>query len=202
MATINSSNTYIVDNKLNDGIFTYDLVAFKKVYGELKQYGIVLFKKNNLYVVHRIIDDPSSDSFHTQGDANPIPDEWVVNSNEAMDVYTHKIPFLSFLNYLSYNPWVLYRQGAFTIGMGIAIYLCDRHCHVPAVKVRRWANPHENPAYTAKSNLTRATVAGKEGGGETETLRTGTCYQASWAGKMAKGTTSHWGNRTYGGVRG
>ena len=44
---------------------------------------------------------------------------------------------------------------------------------MPAVKVRRWVNPIENPAYTAESNLTRATEAGKEGGDETETLRTG-----------------------------
>ena len=73
--------------------------------------------------------------------------------------------------------------------------MCDRHCHVPAVKVRRWANPHENPAYIAKSNLTRATVAGKEGGGETETSRTGTRYQAPRAGEVAKGTASHWEDR-------
>ncbi|MBR6272982.1 MAG: hypothetical protein IKR29_05355 [Bacteroidales bacterium] len=57
-------------------------------------------------------------------------------------------------------------------------------------------NPHENPAYTAKSNLTRVTEAGKEGRGETETLRTGTCYQASWVGKVAKSITSHWEDRT------
>ncbi|MBQ4254952.1 MAG: hypothetical protein II721_03000 [Bacilli bacterium] len=122
MATINSSNTYILDNKLNDRIFAYDLVAFKKEYGELKQYDIVLFKKNNLYVAHRIIDDPSSGSFHTQGDANPLPDEWIVNTNEVMGVYTHKIPFLSFLNYLSYTPGFYIAWGASTIGIGIAIY--------------------------------------------------------------------------------
>ena len=67
---------------------------------------------------------------------------------------------------------------------------------MPAVKVRRWVNPHENPAYTAKSNLTRATEAGKEGRGEAETLRTGTRYQAPWVGKVAESTASHWEDRT------
>ena len=67
---------------------------------------------------------------------------------------------------------------------------------MPAVKVRRWVNPIENPAYTAESNLTRATEAGKEGRGETETIRIETCYQASWVGKVAKSTTSHWEDRT------
>ena len=62
---------------------------------------------------------------------------------------------------------------------------------MPAVKVRRWVNPHENPAYTAKSNLTRATEAGKEGGGETETLRTGTRYEAPRAGEVARSTKPH-----------
>ena len=66
---------------------------------------------------------------------------------------------------------------------------------MPAVKVRCWANPHENLAHIAKSNLTRVTVAGKEGGGETETLRTGTRYQAPRAGEVAKGTEPHWEDR-------
>ena len=66
---------------------------------------------------------------------------------------------------------------------------------MPAVKVRRWVNPHENPAYTAKSNLTRVTEAGKEGRGETETLRTGTRYQAPRVGKVAESTASHWEDR-------
>lgn len=34
---------------------------------------------------------------------------------------------------------------------------------MPAVKVRRFVNPHENPAYTAKSNITRTREAGKGG---------------------------------------
>lgn len=66
---------------------------------------------------------------------------------------------------------------------------------MPAARVCRYVNPHENPAYTAESNLTRATEAGKEDRGETKTLRTGTRYQAPRVGKVAKSTASHWEDR-------
>ena len=55
--------------------------------------------------------------------------------------------------------------------------------------------PARNPACIANPNLTRATEAGKEGGGETETSRTGTRYEAPRAGKVAKSTAPHRENR-------
>lgn len=122
MASVHSANTYVKENKLTEKIYCFDLASFDKNYGELKQYDVILFQKEGKYIVHRIIDDPSQEVFHTQGDANPAPDTWGVTKGEVLGVYTHTIPFLSFLNYLEYTPGFYVAWAGAAIGLGIGLY--------------------------------------------------------------------------------
>lgn len=122
MASVHSANTYVAANSLTEKIYCYDLAAFKKDFGELKQYDVILFQKENKYIVHRIIDDPGQENFHTQGDANPQPDNWTVTASEVLGVYDRTIPFLSFLNYLGYTPGFYVAWFGATAGFAIGLY--------------------------------------------------------------------------------
>ena len=122
MASALSSNTYIKENHLTEKIYCYDLAAFSKGNEGIKQYDVILFQKEGRYIVHRIITDPSNGEFLTQGDANIAPDEWSVNQIEVMGIYTHTVPFLSFLNYLSYTPGFYVAWAGATIALGAGIF--------------------------------------------------------------------------------
>ena len=105
MAAPLSSNTYLVSNNLKNQIAQYDVAVFDKLENqEIKLYDIVLFKRDNKLIVHRVVEIVDENSCYVQGDNNPVRDEGVVNRNDLQGIYKKKLTFMSFVNYLGYTP--------------------------------------------------------------------------------------------------
>ena len=80
-----------------------DAVIYKKVTketrGELQEGSILVFKKNELVVTHRIIsiaDITGEVIYKTKGDNNESADNFVVNEDEVMGYVVYKIPYIGY----------------------------------------------------------------------------------------------------------
>lgn len=111
MAKKHSENTYLFDNDLNDQFQMFDIVICKHLPAEeeLKLYDIVVYKRDDMYVIHRIVgieepnaNHPSVRHFLLQGDAVENPDKFPVLYSQMQGIYEgNRIPFIgSFILFL------------------------------------------------------------------------------------------------------
>ena len=117
------SNDYLKDNGLTNQIAQYDIAVFDKAKGEdIQQYDIILFKKNNTLITHRVIEVKTDHTFVTQGDKNINPDNWVVTYDEVIGKYNHSLVFMSFINYLGYTPGFYVFLVGITYDLGVILF--------------------------------------------------------------------------------
>lgn len=104
MATKNPKNTYLYQNNLDNQIKTFDLITTHHLPKEedLKLYDIVVYKKDDIYVIHRIVGiekpnekHPNCYHFLLQGDAVLNPDEFPVLYSQMQGIYKgERVPFV------------------------------------------------------------------------------------------------------------
>ena len=117
------SNTYLKTNNLTNQIAQYDIAVFDNAKGEdIKKYDIILFKKGNTLVTHRVIEITDHSTFRTQGDKNINPDEWEVTYDEVIGKYNHSLVFMSFINYLGYTPGFYVFLVGLTYDLGVILF--------------------------------------------------------------------------------
>lgn len=111
MAGKHPGNTYLFDNNLNDQFRMFDVVICNHLPAEdeLKLYDIVVYKKDDVYVIHRIvgIEEPNEHHPHErhfllQGDAVEQADKFPVLYSQMRGIYKGvRIPFVgSFILFL------------------------------------------------------------------------------------------------------
>ena len=123
MAKALDVNTYLSDNHLTNQIYQYDVAVCDKYENqELKQYDIILFKKENKRIIHRITKINEDGTYITQGDNNYREDDWTVNNQEILGIYHHSLKFMSFINYLGYTPGLYVLMTGFIYDFGVVLY--------------------------------------------------------------------------------
>ncbi len=111
MAKKNPENTYLFDNELNDQIRMFDVVVCNHLPAEdeLKLYDVVVYKQDDIYVIHRIVGieepnekHPDERHFLLQGDAVERQDKFPVLYSQMQGIYEgNRIPFVgSFILFL------------------------------------------------------------------------------------------------------
>ena len=111
MAEKHAENTYLEENNLDDQIQMFDLVICNHLPEEddLKLYDIVVYKHDDMYVIHRIVSieepnekHPNERHFLLQGDAIEHPDKFPVLYSQMKGIYQgDRIPFVgSFVLFL------------------------------------------------------------------------------------------------------
>lgn len=104
MAEKHPSNSYLADNDLNDQIQAFDLIRIKKLplENELNLYDIVVYKVDDMLLVHRIVEieepndaHPDCRHFRLQGDASEYPDRFPVLYEQMQGIYYgERTPFI------------------------------------------------------------------------------------------------------------
>ena len=111
MSVKNEVNTYLERNNLDDQIQTFDVIITHHLpkEEELKLYDIVLYERDNRYIIHRIVgieepdeDHPNCRHFLLQGDAVETPDKFPVLYSQMKGIYKgERIPFVgSFIMFM------------------------------------------------------------------------------------------------------
>ena len=110
MATVYEKNEYIVKNNLTNQIKRYDLITLFKLPEEndLKVYDVVMYEKNGICVIHRIVAIEEPDEKHSeryfllQGDANQYPDKFPVKYSQMLGIYkNNRVPYVgSFVDFM------------------------------------------------------------------------------------------------------
>jgi len=118
MAEKYSGNTYLFDNDLNEQFQMFDIVVCRHVPAEdeLKLYDIVVYKQDDIYIIHRIVgieepneNHPNERYFLLQGDAVEQHDKFPVLYSQMQGIYKgNRIPFIgSFVLFLqSPSGWL------------------------------------------------------------------------------------------------
>ena len=93
METVNSANSYIDENNLDDQIMAYSLIEIEEVKEEdMKLYGIYAFRANGTIVVHRLISMGKNGEirYAFRGDANASSASYEVSVpfDDILGVYT------------------------------------------------------------------------------------------------------------------
>ena len=110
MALVDSSNTYIQENNVENKIYKYDICKFNKVNSldDINLYDIILYRSsiNNkqVLIAHRVIKINEDNTFEVRGDANKESDKTDLTFNDIIGVYEKRLAFPSFVNYLVYTP--------------------------------------------------------------------------------------------------
>ena len=104
MAAKHSANQYLFDNSINNQIQAFDLIRTEKLPAEedLQLYDIVVYKMDDILVVHRIVaieepneDHPGKRYFLLQGDAVESPDRFPVLYEQMCAIYRgDRMPFI------------------------------------------------------------------------------------------------------------
>lgn len=74
-----------------------DIVVIDKKYDDLKVDQIIAYKYKNIIVVHRLVKIIEKDNtyyYYTKGDANNLPDNYVINKEDIIGIVNIKIPYL------------------------------------------------------------------------------------------------------------
>ncbi|MBQ7106019.1 MAG: hypothetical protein IJN93_00675 [Clostridia bacterium] len=111
MSQKHPDNKYLFDNKLDNQFQMFDMVICRHLpaENELKLYDIVVYKRDDMYVIHRIVgieepneQHPNERHFLLQGDAVENPDKFPVLYNQMQGIYKGtRIPFIgSFILFL------------------------------------------------------------------------------------------------------
>lgn len=135
MAKKNDKNNYLVENKLDDQIQTFDLIRTDKLPDEfeLELYDIVVYEVDGILLVHRIVEieepneaHPDCRYFKLQGDAVEAPDRFPVLYEQMRAIYNgFRVPFVgSFIVFMqSVAGWLCM---LFIIGAMIAMPIVER----------------------------------------------------------------------------
>lgn len=100
MSYKNDANGYLEENNLDNQFSTYDLIIIneKPQQEELKLYDIVVYKKGNKQIVHRIVDivkNNDKTGYVLRGDANSYDDALLVGYDDIIGIYSNaKIPMV------------------------------------------------------------------------------------------------------------
>lgn len=111
MAEKYSGNTYLFDNNLDDQFQMFDIVVCRHLPAEdeLNLYDIVVYKQDDMYIIHRIVGieepnekHPNERYFLLQGDAVEQQDRFPVLYSQMQGIYKGtRIPFVgSFILFL------------------------------------------------------------------------------------------------------
>lgn len=111
MAKKHEKNTYLTENHLDDQIQTFDIIVTRHLppEEELELYDIVVYKQEDIYVIHRIVGieepnekHPNARHFLLKGDANKYSDEFPVLYSQMQGIYEgERIPYIgSFILFL------------------------------------------------------------------------------------------------------
>ena len=123
MAQALSTNYYLKNNNLTNQIAQYNIAVFDKLdNNEIKKYDIILFKKDNRLIAHRIVEINDDGTYTTQGDKNPAKDDFTVNKDEILGKYNHSLGFMSFINYLGYTPGFYVAMVGVTYDIGVILF--------------------------------------------------------------------------------
>ena len=114
MAEKNPKNTYLYNNDLDDQIQMFDIVICRHLppEDELELYDVVVYKKDDMHVIHRIVGieepnegHPNARHFLLQGDAVDRPDTFPVLYNQMQGIYEGtRIPFVGSLVLFLQSP--------------------------------------------------------------------------------------------------
>lgn len=104
MASVHRENAYLDENGIDDRLFVFDIIACHHLPAEedLELYDIVVYKKDDYHIIHRIVDieEPNADHpdhrvFTLQGDAVEYPDRYPVLYEQMQSIYRgDRIPFV------------------------------------------------------------------------------------------------------------
>ena len=111
MAKKNEKNKYLFENRLDDQFQQFDVVICEHIPDEmdLKLYDIVVYKQDDMYVIHRIVaieepneSHPNNRHFLLQGDAVERPDRFPVLYEQMQGIYRGtRVPYVgSFIMFL------------------------------------------------------------------------------------------------------
>ena len=89
------SSAVVVTGSMADTININDLVLIKS-FDKYQVNDIIMFKKNNNFVTHRIVEE-TPEGFITKGDANNAPDEWIVSADEIAGKSIKIIPKVGYV---------------------------------------------------------------------------------------------------------
>ena len=118
-----STNTYLKNNKLDNQISQYDIAVFDKLSeNTIQKYDIILFKKENILIAHRVVEIREDGLFYTQGDKNSTRDDFTVSYSEVLGKYNHSLRFLSFVNYIGYTPGFYVAMVGVTYDLGVILF--------------------------------------------------------------------------------
>ena len=118
-----SSNLYLKENKLTNQIAQYDVAIFDKLDNqEIELYDIILFKRENKLIVHRVVEIVDENSYYVQGDFNTQRDEQIVYKADVKGIYKKKLHFMSFVNYLGYTPGLYVSLVGVTYLIGVSLF--------------------------------------------------------------------------------
>ena len=110
MALVDSSNTYIQENNIDNKIYKYDICKFNKANSldDISLYDIILYRSSinnkHILIAHRVIKINEDNTFEVRGDANKESDKTDLTFNDIIGVYEKRLAFPSFVNYLVYTP--------------------------------------------------------------------------------------------------
>lgn len=118
MSKKHESNTYLFENNLNDQLSTFDLVLTYKIppAEEIERFDIVVYERDGILVLHRVIDIEPPNSVHPdqywftcKGDALENIDRFPVRYNQLKGIYRgQRIPFVgSFISFMQSPAGVL-----------------------------------------------------------------------------------------------
>lgn len=104
MATKHKDNKYLVENNLDDQFQMFDIVVCHHMpeEDELELYDIVVYKYDDVHIIHRIVDieepnekHPNQRYFLLKGDGNKYYDEFPVLYSQMQGIYKGiRIPFV------------------------------------------------------------------------------------------------------------
>ena len=89
---------------------------------EIKLHDIILFKRENKLIVHRVVEIVDENSYYVQGDYNAKRDEQIVYKTDIKGIYKKKLGFMSFVNYLGYTPGLYVSLVGVTYLIGVSLF--------------------------------------------------------------------------------
>ena len=87
----------IGSESMNKSISLGDAVVFKNTKDNIKENDIIVFKKDDIKIVHRVIKITNINGekrYYTKGDANKVKDNWYVTDNELIGKVLFKIKYI------------------------------------------------------------------------------------------------------------
>ena len=137
MAAPLSTNTYLYTNNLKNQIAEYDVAVFDKLEDkEIKLYDILLFRRDDKLIVHRVVEIIDESHFYVQGDNNPKRDEQIVARNDVLGIYNKKLGLMSFVNYLGYTPGFYVAIVGMTYLTAISIYYEHKNNQLKSINIK------------------------------------------------------------------